>query len=248
MDQGDAVLCAFQTTGYRFNDPELFIKAMTHSSLAGARVDSNERLEFLGDAVLGMVICEELYRRFEDWLEGELTKVKSVLVSRRVCAMVADEFRLTDHLRLGNGVENRAQLPTSLRAAVFESVVGSIFLDGGFEPAKAFVLRAMQPHIERYAESENHENHKSALQQYAQRWLSATPRYETLDEQGPDHCKCFEICVVIDGRRFPGAWGPSKKQAEQEAARRALQALQDGGANSDRGESIRDESFAWGGA
>jgi ribonuclease III len=225
VNQADALACASTVISYNFRNPDLFVQALTHSSLADTRVQSNERLEFLGDSVLGLIICMELYDRFGDWLEGELTKVKSVLVSRRICALVADEIGLTEHLLLGNGIENRAQLPTSLRAAVFESVVGSIFLDGGLEPAKQFVLRVMGAHIDRYTCGDNHENYKSALQQYAQRWLSATPRYETLDEQGPDHSKCFEVCVVIDGQRFPGAWGPSKKQAEQEAAQRALQTL-----------------------
>lgn len=132
---------------------------------------------------------------------------------------IADEIGLTRLLILGNGIDARDDLPTSLRAAVFEAVIGALYLDGGFEVAKQFILRTVSNLIETCATGENHENHKSALQQYAQRWLSATPRYEALDEQGPDHCKCFEVCVVIGNQRFPGAWGPSKKEAEQEAAR-----------------------------
>ena len=111
----------------------------------------------------------------------------------------------------------------SLRAAVYESLIGAIFVDAGFEPARAFILRTIASHFDRCAGSEHQDNHKSALQQFAQRSLLATPHYELVDEQGPDHSKCFEVCVVINGRRFAGAWGASKKEAEQEAARLALE-------------------------
>ena len=213
--------------GYQFNDPQLLINALRHSSGTDSRFDSNERLEFLGDAVLGMVICDQLFRTREDWLEGDLTKVKSMVVSRRVCAEIADEVGLADLLILGNGINGQADLPPSLKAAVFEAIIGAIYLDGGLEAAQAFILQHTAPHIERWSANENRENHKSALQQYAQRWLSATPRYEGLDEKGPDHSKCFEVCVVIGSERFPSAWGPNKKDAEQEAARRALESLRD---------------------
>jgi len=225
VEPSDPSACAQAILGYTFRDENLLNVAFTHSSLAGSRLQSNERLEFLGDSVLGLVVCEELYRRFEGWLEGDLTKVKSILVSRRICAEIADETGLTSFLRLGNGIDNRAALPTSVRAAVVESAIGAIFVDGGLEPARAFILRAMSAHLENYASNQNGDNFKSNLQQYAQRWLSATPYYQSLDEQGPDHSKCFEVCVVINGERFPSAWGPSKKQAEQEAAKRALEKL-----------------------
>ena len=227
MDQAEVSARAEQLLGYSFQNPQLLVTSLTHSSVANSRVESNERLEFLGDAVLGMVVCEELYRRFDDWLEGDLTKVKSVVVSRRICAEIADEIGLTDLLILGNGVGTKSALPTSLRAAVFEAVVGAMFVDGGLDPAKCFILATMSSHLDRSAASQTHDNFKSALQQYAQQRLSATPHYEPLDEQGPDHSKCFEICVVIGGERFPSAWGPSKKEAEQEAAKRALETLRD---------------------
>lgn len=176
-----------------------------------------------------MVVCDELFRRFADWMEGDLTKVKSVVVSRRVCALIADEIGLSDLLILGNGIDARTDLPTSLRAAVFEAVIGAIYLDGGVKAAERFILEGITPHIDRCIASESQENFKSVLQQHAQRWLSATPLYETLDEQGPDHCKCFEVCVVIGRERFPSAWGPSKKAAEQEAAKRAMDVIRGDG-------------------
>lgn len=225
MSASEVAARAQSAIAYAFRDPALLVTALSHASGADTRLQSNERLEFLGDAVLGLIVCGELYARFPDWLEGDLTKVKSMVVSRRVCAEIADEIGLTQLLILGNGIDARRELPTSLRAAVFESVVGAIYIDGGFEAAKGFVLGATIPHIDTWAAGENRENHKSALQQYVQRVLSTTPRYEALDEQGPDHSKCFEVCVAIDDRRFPSAWGPTKKDAEQEAARRALVAL-----------------------
>jgi len=225
VENSDVIARAQAAVGYTFQDSALLVRALTHSSIAGSRLESNERLEFLGDSILGTVVCGELFQRFDEWMEGELTKLKSVLVSRRICAQIADELGLSDLLILGNGIDNRGNLPTSLRAAVLESVVGAMYLDAGFDRAREFILKVLAPHLEQSAGRQNHDNHKSALQQYVQRWLSTTPRYESLDEQGPDHSKCFEICVVIDGERFPSAWGPSKKEAEQEAARKALERL-----------------------
>lgn len=227
MSEADGLQLAQQILGYEFRDPTLLTTALTHSSVANTRLESNERLELLGDAVLGMVICEELFRRFEDWLEGDLTRVKSTLVSRRVCAQVSDATGLTSLLILGNGIEAGSRLPVSVRAAVLESVVGAVYVDGGLEPAKQFILRSMADQINKCVAGESHDNFKSALQQHTQRWMSATPYYLTLDEQGPDHSKCFEVCVVINGRRFPSAWGPNKKHAEQEAARKAMEKLTD---------------------
>ena len=222
MNDADLVARVQRITDHEFADSGLLLTALTHASIADSRLVSNERLEFLGDAVLGMVVCEDLYHRFSDWLEGDLTKVKSMVVSRRLCAAVADEIGLSSLLILGNGIESQNSLPTSVKAAVLESVAGAVFLDAGYEVARRFILGAVRGYIDECAASETHDNFKSVLQQHAQRCLSATPYYETLDEKGPDHAKCFEVCVVIGGKRFPGAWGPSKKEAEQEAARRAL--------------------------
>lgn len=227
MDYSDILAKAEQILGYKFTNPSMLRTALTHSSVANSRVESNERLEFLGDSVLGLVVCTELYHRFCTWLEGDLTKVKSVVVSRRVCAEIADTVGLTGLLILGNGVGVRHDLPNSLRAAVFEAVIGAIYLDGGLEPARSFICTTITEYLDRLADSQTHENYKSALQQYAQRYLAATPIYEALDEQGPDHSKCFEICVVIGNERYPSAWGPTKKQAEQSAARNALDTLRE---------------------
>lgn len=229
MSDPSPALRAQEITGHIFNDPQLIEIALTHASCATNRLNSNERLEFLGDAVLGLVVCAELYRRFPDWLEGDLTKVKSMVVSRRVCAEISDELGLTGLLILGNGFDSRGKLPTSLRAAVLEGVIGALFLDGGYEVVANFIRNSVSHHIDTWAAGENRENYKSALQQHVQRHFATVPHYETLDEQGPDHSKCFEVCVMINHRRFPSAWGPSKKDSEQEAARRALAMLRESG-------------------
>jgi len=225
VTQADTVARTSDIVGYQFHDPNLVITSLTHSSVADSRIQSNERLEFLGDAVLGMVVCEELYRRHAEWLEGDMTKVKSIAVSRKVCAEISDRLGLTDMLILGNGINASSNLPVSLRAAVFETVIGAIYIDGGLEPAKKFILNAIAPILDNSSSPELHDNYKSTLQQHAQRYHSATPYYETLDEQGPDHSKCFEVCVVLNGIRYQSAWGASKKQAEQNAAQKALNQL-----------------------
>ena len=126
---------------------------------------------------------------------------------------------------MGKGVAKSGSLPQSVAAAVLESIIGAIYLDGGLEPARLFILKHVQPHIDEAMANEHQSNYKSLLQQYAQRHWGSTPAYIVLDEKGPDHSKCFEIGVVIDGRSFRTAWGMSKKESEQDAARLALEDL-----------------------
>jgi len=210
--------------GYTFTDTKLLVQALTHSSVAPMRAESNERLEFLGDAVLGMVICEKLFRDQEGFLEGDLTRVKSAVVSRRTCAKVADALGLPEMLHLGKGFDRR-DLPQSVASAVFESVIGAIYLDGGLTPARDFVLRHMAERIDVVMANQHSLNFKSLLQQHAQREWRTALTYEVLDEKGPDHAKAFEVCVVANGRRFASAWAHNKKDAEQLAAQAALTEL-----------------------
>ena len=208
--------------GYHFRQPDLLRASLTHASGANTRLASNERLEFLGDAVLGLVTCEQLYLRFPDYQEGDLTKIKSVVVSRRTCARMSKLLNLGDYLFLGKGMHLHTAVPPSLLADVFESLVAAIYLDGGLEPAKRFILQHVGPEIEQLAEGANAGNHKSVLQQVAQREFGATPGYPLLDEKGPDHSKCFKIAAVIGRYTHAGAWGRTKKEAEQRAAMNAL--------------------------
>jgi len=211
--------------GYNFSNPDLLQLALTHASVALTRTESNERLEFLGDAVLGLAVCHELYSSQKDLLEGDMTKIKSAVVSRQTCANIAEETGISELVETGKGMTDQAGLPMSVMAAVFEAIVGAIYLDGGLEPAMRFILRHARPHIDEALTDEHQRNYKSALQQHAQRLYNTMPQYLVLDEKGPDHNKAFEVAVVINGRSFSSAWGKSKKEAEQEAARKALMEL-----------------------
>ncbi|QDU71816.1 ribonuclease III [Mucisphaera calidilacus] len=213
-----------QRLGHQFDDRDLLKRAFTHASSIGDRLESNERLEFLGDAVLGQVVCEYLFHELPSEQEGELTKIKSAVVSRRACAKVSRKLGLPDCLKLGKGMEAGTDLPTSVAAAVFESVIAAIYLDAGYPAAKQFILHALDDILEEATNSLHQHNFKSVLQHYTQRHLPGNPAYILLDEKGPDHAKAFEVCVEIGGHKYTSAWANSKKEAEQKAA---LQALQD---------------------
>jgi ribonuclease-3 len=225
LTDSDALEAVQTILDYRFKDLDLLVNSLTHSSIATSRLASNERLEFLGDAVLGLVICEEIYNRFPRYLEGELTRIKSVVVSRETCSHVADGLGLIRYLSLGKGITDSENLPASLAACALEAIIGAVYMDGGLEPTRRFILAHMSEEIDRVLAGEHKRNYKSLLQQHAQRDLGASPNYEVLDEKGPDHAKAFEIAVTLRGRRYPSAWGPSKKSAEQRAAREALRVL-----------------------
>ncbi|MBM4107815.1 MAG: ribonuclease III [Phycisphaerae bacterium] len=214
-----------KVVGHRFKDGALLALALTHASVTEDRLTSNERLEFLGDSVLGLIACERVFRRFPDMLEGDMTKIKSMVVSRATCATIARATGLHTLLVLGKGMRHSGEPPTSLAAAVLESVIAAVYLDGGLDAARAFLEPHLDALIEEAALSGHQQNFKSVLQQYAQQNLSTTPLYRVLDEQGPDHAKCFKICVEIGGRQFPSCWGQSKKRAEQMAALNALREL-----------------------
>jgi ribonuclease-3 len=210
---------------YAFNDKSLLLAALTHASGAEHRLASNERLEFLGDAILGAVVCEMLYRQYPGYLEGELTKIKSIVVSRQTCTKISQLLGMQEFLILGKGMTTHPTVPPSLLADVFESLVAAIYLDGGAEAAKAFIVQFVGPEIELAAGGETGYNYKSLLQQMAQREYGTTPTYLLLDEKGPDHSKCFKIAAQVGNARYQPAWGRNKKEAEQRAARNALSQL-----------------------
>jgi ribonuclease-3 len=215
-----------QIIGYKFSDRNLLIKALTHSSAAVNRLSSNERLEFLGDSILALVICQTLFERFPDYLEGDLTKIKSMLVSRITCAQVAMELGLQKFLKIGKGLASDRALTGSLAAGLLEAIIGAIYIDSGFGAVQSVILRTFGPSIDQADAEQAQGNYKSLLQQYAQQQLNTTPVYELLDEKGPDHDKCFESQVVVADRHFSSAWGRSKKEAEQKAAFNALVELE----------------------
>ncbi|MBU4270510.1 MAG: ribonuclease III [Planctomycetes bacterium] len=211
--------------GYEFKDKALLLSALTHASGAEHRLASNERLEFLGDAILGAVVCEILFQQFPDDLEGELTRLKSIVVSRQTCTKLSEALGMQEFLILGKGMTTHPSIPPSLLADVFESLVAAIYLDGGDQAARRFISEAMGPEIELAAEGEIGNNYKSLLQQLAQREHGTTPTYQLLDEKGPDHSKCFKVAAQIGAHRYQPAWGRNKKEAEQRAARNALSQL-----------------------
>ncbi|MCE9590752.1 MAG: ribonuclease III [Planctomycetes bacterium] len=214
-----------QLMGYHFTNEQIITEALTHASSADHRLRSNERMEFLGDAILGYVVCGYIFKQYPELMEGELTKIKSAVVSRKVCAKISQDIGLVSVLTLGKGMTTRPGLPPSVIAAVLEAIIAAIYLDGGIEPARTFILKHMVPYIDDAAISAHQQNFKSVLQQHAQRNLPSHPQYTVLDEKGPDHSKCFEVCVEMDGRRFPSTWANSKKEAEQHAALLALKEL-----------------------
>lgn len=208
--------------GYNFKDISLLSFALTHSSFTEDRTTSNERLEFFGDAILGLIICKQLFERFPEYQEGDLTKIKSLLVSRKTCSQIMQQFDLNQYISIGKGMEKTRALNGSISAGAIEAIIAAIYIDGGFEPAQDFILRAFGPMIDQANANNHNDNFKSILQQYAQKHMNTMPRYDLLDEKGPDHNKCFECSVSIGSRYFSSAWSITKKDAEQRAAYNAL--------------------------
>lgn len=228
LDGGDLTLklarCE-EIIDYKFDDQTLLLSALTHASGASHRLASNERLEFLGDAVLGLVVCHWLYQEYPEYNEGDLTKIKSSVVSRRSCGKVACELGLDQCLIVGRGVTRNRSFPRSLVSDVFESVVAAMYIDGGAELITDRLKHWLGEEVRLAVESQGASNYKSSLQQYAQRELASTPIYRLVRESGPDHRKSFLISAVIAERHFTPAWGNNKKDAEQRAASNALAEL-----------------------
>jgi ribonuclease III len=220
-----------KAVGYRFRDRGLLEHAMTHTSRANEDVSGgvldNESLEFLGDAVLGLAIADILFRDFPDFDEGQKSKAKASLVSTATLARQAERLGLGEHLLLGRGEEKTGgRHKQALLADGYEALIAAIYLDGGIEEAQAFIVREFRTRI---ADVRRHGptggDHKSALQEYLQSHNQPLPEYRLAGAVGPDHHKQFLVEVVVNGTVLAAAEGPSKKEAEQEAARRALEKL-----------------------
>ena len=232
---------------YSFTSPELLVRALTHRSLvqesaqqnrdsAAESAGDNERLEFLGDAVLGLVVAEALFAAHPEWNEGELTRVRAQLVSRQHLATVATGIGLGDFLRLSRG-EKRGGLrqKATVLSNAMEAVIGALFLEGGLEPVRALVSRWVMGEVAEFLAEELRAgaalgNYKSALQEHLQATHAGMPVYRVRRESGPDHHKRFLVEVLLKTAGEPGAalargTGSTKKRAEQDAARRALEGL-----------------------
>ena len=215
--------------GYRFKNIILLQNALTHSSYANEYwhdgLKSNERLEFLGDSILGMVTAEHLYRNFPDRPEGELTRMRADMVCERALAQVADRLELGTHLMLGHGEEQGGgRERASILADAVESVIAACFLDGGMESARRFVEKFVLCDIP--VSRPHNMDYKTALQELIQKKKNQVLSYELTGEEGPDHNKCFRVAVRLNGKVVGNGIGSSKKRAEQDAARVALEGLQ----------------------
>ncbi len=208
--------------GFRFSDPHLLESAMTHSSGAQEKEGNNERMEFFGDAILDLIVSEYLFHACPKYREGELTEGKASVVRRSTLAEVGRRIGLREYIHLGRGIVGTSKLPDSVYANVWEAIIAAVYLDGGFDAAKALVLRHFIPELEQATNISGIKNAKSVLQEWSQRTNNITPTYQALQETGPEHRKQFEVAVYIEGVEVGRGWGKNKKQAEQAAAECAL--------------------------
>lgn len=209
-----------------FHDPSLLRRALTHRSYLNehpAELEDNERLEFLGDAVLDFVSGAYLYHRFPEMSEGRLTRLRAALVRTEQLAAFATDLEIGPLMRLGKGEEEGGgrQRPTLL-CATFEAIIGAYYLDAGIDAARAFIEPLFQPAAARILQAEADVDAKSLLQEWAQAALGQTPRYHTLSATGPDHQKEYTVEVRLDGEGYGTGTGPNKQAAEQAAAFAAL--------------------------
>jgi ribonuclease-3 len=220
-----------QAIGYRFRDRGMLEHAMTHTSRANEDVSGgvidNESMEFLGDALLGFVIADLLFRDFPQFDEGQKSKTKAAAVSTTALAKQAERLRLGDHLLLGRGEEKTGgRRKSALLADTYEALIAAIYLDGGIEHARAFIVREFTPLLDEVRrDGVSGQDYKSALQELLQARDLPLPDYRIVGTAGPDHRKQFEIEVGVNGQPLASATGASKKEAEQEAARAALDRL-----------------------
>ena len=215
--------------GHVFRDRALLATALTHSSYANenrGRGECNERLEFLGDSVLGMVVADALYRRFPELPEGRMTRLRAQLVCEESLHRVASELGLGEYVRLGRGEEHTGgRRRTSILADAVEAVIAAMYLDGGLETAKAFIERQILSALDGAGPVMRVEDCKTELQELVQKKSGQSLSYELLGESGPDHDKTFTSQVSLNGRPIGSGSGRTKKEAEQAAARAALEAL-----------------------
>ena len=216
----------FREIDYKFKDPSLLKKAMTHRSYLNnemKRNESNERLEFLGDAVLDLVVCEEFYNLFPDKDEGDLTKLKSLFVNREALALKARNIKLNNHILLGEGEDQSGgRNRNTILSDSLEALVGAIYMDGGLHHARKFIKKFIIRDVDKFQIEPIPVNYKSMLLEYFQENTQSVPEYCIINEDGPDHNKTFTVEVCIKGKSYGTGTGKSKKKAEQNAAHVAV--------------------------
>jgi ribonuclease-3 len=219
------------TLGITFKDQALLVRALTHRSYLNENPElpylDNERLEFLGDAILDFIAAEYLYHHFPEMNEGDLTSLRAALVKGETLARFAIDLGLPHHLLMSRGEQAaRGHERAPLLAGAFEALIGAVYLDQGFEVTRALVLRFIPAEAERIYALRLDRDAKSMLQELSQGKLQATPHYRLIETRGPDHARDFTIAVFINGREYGRGTGRSKQTAEQNAARVALENLQ----------------------
>ncbi|EPF26879.1 ribonuclease III [Treponema socranskii subsp. paredis ATCC 35535] len=216
--------------GLRFRNLELLDLAFRHRSYANEssekRPENNERLEFLGDSVLGLAAATYLYKTFENNPEGDLAKIKSVVVSEKTLAPIALRFGIDKMLVLGRGEElSGGRQKPAILADCMESIIGAYFLDAGYAAAETYVLSFLVPEIEKVQEDRGSKDYKTLLQELYQKKTKECPRYETVSVTGPDHDRTFSVTVYLGESAYGPESGKSKKEAEQKAAKKAYTIL-----------------------
>jgi ribonuclease III len=217
----------------KFKDKSLLNRALTHRSFVNefrTGLRDNERLEYLGDSVLAVVINEYLFKRYEEYPEGDLAKIKSAVVSETTLAKVAAEIKMGSYLLMGKGEERcGGRERPSILANTFEAVIGAFYLDAGLKESKKYILSLLKSHIERIDKLSYLRDPKTALQEYVQGKYKERPQYEIVEETGPDHSKQFTVKLVIHGKEVSLGTGSSKRKAEMDAAKVILEEIWKGG-------------------
>ncbi|KGE73938.1 ribonuclease III [Spirochaeta lutea] len=216
-------------SGIRFRRIDLLNLAFCHRSFANETtnaIGNNEKLEFLGDSVLGLVVAEYLFTELHDKSEGDLAKIKSFVVSEVSLADIARDLHIDDYILIGKGEEHSGgRNKRALLADAMEAVIGAYFLDSGFKPAKRFILKYLIPEINKVLQNKHHKDYKTLLQEYVQKEYKTYPKYHLIKKTGPDHAKVFWMEVTVLEKTYGPGQGRNKKEAEQKAARLAYNDL-----------------------
>jgi ribonuclease-3 len=231
--------------GIKFRELEHLEQAFTHRSWAnesGSPLGNNERLEFLGDSVLGLVVAEYLHEELPDQPEGELARIKSFVVSEASLSEISRQLRVDNYILIGRGEEySGGRGKKTILADTLEAIIGAYYLDSGFPAAKRFVQRLLVPEIDKVREDRHAKDYKTLLQEYVQKHMKTYPHYRVVQKTGPEHDRTFQIEVRINERTFGSGRGKNKKEAEQDAARVAWTVIQKEG---ERGQGQRHDRRA----
>lgn len=212
-----------------FRNQKLFEQAFTHRSFlneAKEKIESNERLEFLGDSILSFIVSQYLYKKYPEYHEGNLTNIRSLLVNTKTLAQVAKSLDFGQYLRLSKGEEEaRGRENQSLLADCFEAYIGALFLDQGIEPVEQFLSTTLFPRIDEVVSKKQFKDPKSLFQEHMQAQNHTSPVYKVIAEEGPSHAKEFTVAVYVKDKQLGEGKGRSKQEAEENAAKQALEKI-----------------------